>query len=91
MEINGEDYQLTNDGESTHWDLKLMKTVKPRSGPERQELGQPMYGMPLEKAIKIIINYRLDKKKDTYTLSEYLTEYKKQVTLLKNILESYEK
>ncbi len=91
MEINGEDYQLTNDGESMRWDLRLMKTVRPRGGPERQELGDPMYGMPLENAIKIIINYRLDKKKDTYTLKEYLDEYKKQVTLLRNILKSYEK
>lgn len=91
MEIKGEDYLITNDGESTHWDLRLMKTVRPRSGPPREELGDPMYGMPLEKAIKIIVNYRLDKKKDTYTLKEYLDEYKLQITLLKNILESYEK
>lgn len=91
MEIKGDDYQLTNDGSSIHWDLRLMKTVKPRSGPEREELGDAMYGMPLERAIKIIINYRLDKKKDTYTLKEYLDEYKKQITTLKNILQSYEK
>ena len=91
MEIKGEDYQLNNDGESMRWDLRLMKTVKPRSGQERQELGDPMYGMPLENAIKIIINYRLDKKQDTYTLKEYLDEYKKQITLLRNILKDYEK
>jgi len=45
--------------------------------------------MPLERAIKIIINYRLDKKKDTYTLREYLESYKDQLNLLKETLKNY--
>lgn len=89
MTIEESDFRLTNDGTSSYFDLELMKTVRPRGKPERQEWGDPLYGMPLEHAIKIIINYRLDKKKDTYTLLEYLESYKDQLNQLRKILNNY--
>ena len=89
MVIEGTDFRLTNDGVSSHFDLEVMRTVRPRGKPERQEWSDPLYGMPLERAIKIIINYRLDKKKDTYTLREYLESYKDQLNLLKETLKNY--
>lgn len=89
MIIEHSDFRLTNDGMSSHWDLELMRTVRPRGKPEREEWSDPLYGMPLERAIKIIINYRLNKKKDVYTLQEYLHEYKDQLNLLNKTLENY--
>lgn len=90
MLIEGEDYRLSNDGESVHWDLELMRTVRPRGKPEREEFGDPLYGMPLERAIKIIINHRLSRKKEVYTLQEYLNSYKDEINKLKEILDHYE-
>ena len=81
MLIEGEDYRLSNDGESVHWDL---------GKPEREEFGDPLYGMPLERAIKIIINHRLSRKKEVYTLQEYLNSYKDEINKLKEILDHYE-
>lgn len=89
MIIEHSDFRLTNDGMSTCWDLEVMRTVRPRGKPEREEWSDPLYGMPLERAIKIIINYRLNKKKDVYTLQEYLHEFKDQLNLLNKTLESY--
>ena len=64
MIIKGSDYELTPvSDESLHWDLRLMKVVKPRGGGEpREELGDPIYGIPLDSAIKHIIYYRAKKK-----------------------------
>lgn len=89
MIIEESDFRLSNDGNSVHWDLELMRTVRPRGKPEREEWGDPLYGMPLERAIKIIINYRLNKKKDTYSLEAYLESYKEQLKQLRIKLEDY--
>lgn len=89
MTIEGKDFRLSNDGESVHWDLQLVKIVRPRGKPEREELGDSMYGMPLERAIQIIINNRLSKKQDAYQLAEYLSNYKDQLNLLKETLRNY--
>lgn len=89
MVIEENDFRLTNDGMSTHWDLELMRTVRPRGKPEREEWSDPLYGVPLERAIKIIINYKLNKKQDTYSLEEYLNSYKEQLQLLQTKLDEY--
>lgn len=76
MVIKGEDYELTPVSEnSLHWDLRLMKTVKPRGGEPRQELGDPLYGMPLDNAIKHIVYYRAKKKfkdEETVKLEDFI-------------------
>lgn len=82
MQIEESDFRLTNDGSSVHWDLELMKTVRPRGKPERQEFGDPMYGMPLEKCIKIIVNHRLAKQ-EKYTLKEFIEAYLKELDNVK--------
>ncbi len=76
MVITGEDYELTPvSNESPHWDLRLMKTVKPRGGTPREELGDPMYGLPLSSAIARIIHYRTKKHfkdEETVKLADYI-------------------
>ena len=76
MVIKGADYELTPvSDESLHWDLRLMKIVKPRGGEPREELGDPIYGVPLDSAIKHIIYYRAKKKfkdEETTKLADFI-------------------
>lgn len=77
MLIEEEDFRLSNDGESDYWDLELLKTVRPKGKPERQEFQVIGYGYSFPNALKVIANYRISVKKDVYTLSEYMQDYKK--------------
>ena len=76
MVIKGKDYELTPVSETSHhWDLRLMKTVKPRGGTPREELGDPLYGMSLSSAIARIIHYRAKKHfedQETVKLADYI-------------------
>ena len=88
MTIEQEDFRLTNDGLSNHWDLEVLKTIRPKGGPERQEFQIIGYGYSLDSALRVIINYRLAKKKDVYTLKEYLQDYKTVKDSLTNLLKN---
>lgn len=88
MTIEQEDFRLTNDGQSAHWDLELLKTIRPKGGPERQEFQIVGYGYALESALAVIINYRLSKKQNAYTLKEYLQDYKIVKDSLTSLLKS---
>lgn len=88
MTIEQEDFRLTNDGQSNYWDLELLKTIRPKNSPERQEFQVIGYGYAFENALKVIINYRLSKKKDVYTLKEYLQDYKTERDQLTNLLKT---
>lgn len=76
MVIKGDDYELTPVSETSNfWDLRLMKVVKPRGGVPREELGDPLYGMPLSAAITRIIHYRAKKHfkdQETVKLADYI-------------------
>lgn len=76
MIIKGVDYELSPvSDDSLLWDLRLMKTVKPRGGVPREELGDPMYGMPLDTAIRHIAAYRARKHfkdEETVKLEDYI-------------------
>lgn len=85
MVIEGKNFRISNDGESVHWDLQLMRTVRPRGKPEREELGDPLYGIPLEKAIKIITYNVLSKEKDTYELQEFIQRYLEEIKKVKEL------
>ena len=78
MLIKGDFYRLTSiDDSSPFWDLELLKTIKSKTNP-REEFVNAGYGMPLESAILRIINFAISRKHDTLSLSEYLTEFKKE-------------
>lgn len=85
MTIEEEDFRLHNDGESDYWDLELLKTVRPKGKPERQEFQIVGYGYSFPTALKVIANHRLSTKKDVYTLSEYMQDYKKIIDSLNNL------
>ena len=76
MLIEEEDFRLYNDGESDFWDLELLKTVRPKGKPERQEFQIVGYGYSFPNALKVIANHRISMKKDVCTLQEYIQDYK---------------
>lgn len=85
MLIEEKDFRLTNDGESDYWDLELLKTVRPKGKPERQEFQLIGYGYSFEHALRVIANYRINAKKDVYTLSEYIQDYKQTIDSLNKL------
>ena len=87
MVIQESDFILTN-ASGDLWDLELLKTVRPKGKPERQEFQIIGYGYSFDNALRVIINYRLSKKKDVYTLKEYLQDYKKVRDSLTNLLKN---
>lgn len=89
MIIEESDFRLENSSDfSQFWDLELLYTVKPKSGEPRQEFKNAGYGLTLGSAIKRVINYRLNNKKQIYTLKEYLSEYKKENAQIRSLVEA---
>ncbi len=87
MIIEEKDFILTcNQGYC--WDLELLQTIKPKGKPERQEFQIEGYSMPLERCLQHIVNYRLNKKQDTYSLKEYLQYYKEEVNNIKKLIKN---
>lgn len=88
MLIKEHDFQIKPcDADPSRYDLAFVKTVKPRDGGEpRKELGSPLYGLSFESCIRHIIGYRMSLKQNTYSLAQFLKEYKKCNTELINYL-----
>ena len=84
MNIEENDFRMTF-CTGNLWDLELLQTVKPKGKPERQEFQIEGYGMSLENCMKAIINYRLSKKQDVYSLQSYIKEYKEELSKLKEL------
>ena len=77
MKIAESDFELIQPNESAHyWDLYLLKTIKPKIGPEREELTLDAYGVPLDLAIRKIAAFRMNKRYDSLTMKEYLKNYR---------------
>jgi hypothetical protein len=88
MIIEENDFRLTLTN-GYLWDLELLQTVRPKDKPERSEFQLEGYGIPLENCIKRIINYRLENKKDCYTLQSYFQEYKKELDIINNLVKNH--
>ena len=78
MKIVEDDFELEQvDETSIFWDLKVLKTVKKKDGTIESKLGDPMYGLPLESAIKRIASVRMHRKHpEAIAMKQYLEEYK---------------
>ena len=86
MIIEEPDFKLTLSASGTSWDLELLRGVKSRDGSVRYEFKLEGYGIPMDKCMQIIINYRLERNKETYSLKEYIRDYKEQIKQLKELL-----
>ena len=71
---------------STFWDLNLIKTKKKRDGTVVQELGNTIYGIPLDSVIKRIVANRIARKhEEAITMKQYLDEWKIEMDKLANL------
>lgn len=88
MVIEESDFRLTSVNEySTKWDLELLYTVRPKGKEARTEFKAVAYGLPLESALKRVINFRINNKyQDVISLRDYLKEYKDQLNQLNHLL-----
>lgn len=85
MVIEESDFRMTK-ALGTFWDLELLYTVKPKGKPERQEFKDAGYGMTLEHCMKKVIYHRMGQKKESYTLKEFIQDYKREVDRLEELL-----
>ena len=88
MVIEESDFRLTSVNEfSTKWDLELLYTIRPKGKEARTEFKAVAYGLPLESALKRVINFRINNKhQDVINLKDYLKEYKDQLNQLNHLL-----
>ena len=88
MVIEESDFRLTSVNEcSTKWDLELLYTIRPKGKEARTEFKAVAYGLPLESALKRVINFRINNKhQDVISLRDYLKEYKDQLNQLNHLL-----
>lgn len=89
MIIQEEDFRLTPLG-FRDFDLELLYTIKPKSGETRTEFKNAAYGVSLEHAMKLIINYRIQKKvRDrAITMKQYLQLYKRELNFINNLIKA---
>lgn len=87
MIIEESDFRLTSVNEySTKWDLELLYTIRPKGKEARTEFKPVAYGLPLESALRRVVNFRINNKyKDSIKLKDYLKEYQDQINQLKQL------
>lgn len=91
MTIEEQDFRLTpTDAFSNRFDVELLYVVKPKSGEAHEEFKNVAYSVNLEYALKMILNYRVQKKakKAKLTMLQYLLLYKKELNYVKDIIKS---
>lgn len=85
MVIEESDFRMTKTL-GTFWDLELLYTVKPKGKPERQEFKDAGYGMTIGHCIEKVIYNRMEQKKESYTLKEFIQDYRREVDRLEELL-----
>jgi len=88
MTIEGEDFTFTALGDSLPlFDVDLITTINKGKKNERSEKKNVAYGVPLSKAIKILLHYRVKKKckDEVITLKEYLKLYRESLDEIKDL------
>lgn len=87
MEIRESDFLLEFEEKCNRFTLSLLYVKNAKKEDKRSEEFKIYgYGMTLESCLSVIINYRLNKKQDTFSLKQYLVEYKAQLKILSEIL-----
>ncbi len=84
--IEEKDFVLISTHDYGHfYDLYLLKTVKPKGKPEREELKLDGYGMPLSAAVRFITMNRISRNQagESMNLQEFLERFEKTLKDLK--------
>lgn len=81
--------QINDD--SIFWDLNLIRTKKKKDGTVVEELGNTIYGLPLDSVIKRIAANRIARKyKDkAITMKQYLEDWKLEMKKLNDLSLNY--
>lgn len=82
MVIEGPDFKLTPVKDSDRFDLEMLKVVNKGKSNERTEFDIVGYGYSLERALKIIINRRIENKYDVMDLQLFLSKYREEMSKL---------
>lgn len=82
MVIEGPDFKLTPVKDSDRFDLEMLKVVNKGKSNERTEFDIVGYGYSLERALKIIINRRIENKYDVMDLQLFLSKYREEMNKL---------
>jgi hypothetical protein len=77
--------QISDD--SIFWDLNLLKTKNKRDGSVVEELGDTLYGLPLDSVMKRIVANRIARrnKDGALTMRQYLDEWKQEMIKLSQL------
>lgn len=89
MIIKGNDYVFTPINEiSPLYDVDLMKVVNKGKANERQELQKEAYGVPLDYAIRMVVNHRIRSKAgdSVVELQDYIQQFRKSINELKDLV-----
>lgn len=86
MIIQEDDFRATLcKGTGTLFDLELLEIINKGKANERKEFRVAAYGIPIEKVIKWVINYRIDNKyPNVITFKEYKKEFEDLVNTIDN-------
>ena len=88
MIIEEEDFKLEYLDEFNCFDVYTLKVINAKDASKRrEELILEAYGDSLENALRRIINYRIAKKKESYSLKEYLLAFKKEKDELSKLVD----
>ena len=81
--------QISDD--SIFWDLNLIRTKKKKDGTVVEELGNTIYGLPLDSVIKRVAANRIARKyKDkAITMKQYLEDWKLEMKKLNDLSLNY--
>ena len=88
MIIEEDDFRAEQISEgSVFWDLNLIRTKKKRDGTIVEELGDTIYGIPLDSVMKrVVINRIARKHKDeAITMKQFLDEWKEEIRKLSDL------
>lgn len=79
MIIEESDFRLEQQGDYDTYDLELLYIVNAKDADKRrEEFRNCGYNMSFEKCMRLVINYRLSKRIDTTSLSQFVKEYKEE-------------
>jgi len=88
MIIEEPDFRAEQSSEgSIFWDLNLIRTKKKRDGTIVEELGDTIYGIPLDSVMKRVAINRIARnhKDKAITMKQFLDEWKEEINKLSDL------
>ena len=82
MVIEGNDYKMEKLTDASFYNLSIITTVNAGTDKEREEFKIVGYGMPFDRCIKQIVDYRMAKLEGSYSPKEYIDLYENMVVEL---------